>query len=143
MISAKASGEANIETQIGVIDQEWSATQFTAESYRGMKGRYIIGKDVEEIIQKLEDDQMIVGNCMGSKYVVDIKPMVETWEKRLATISYVIDEMLAFQKAWMYLENIFNAEDIIKQLPNEAKKFKGVDEFWLNLMKAIKKDPTV
>ena len=86
---------------------------------------------------------MIVGNCMGSKYVPDIRPQVEVWESRLSTISYVIDEMLAFQKAWMYLENIFNAEDIQKQLPAETKKFMGVDKFWKEFMMRVKKDSKV
>jgi dynein heavy chain len=60
---------------------------------------------------------------MGSKFVAEIRDEVELWEKKLAYISDVFDEWLVFQKSWMYLENIFNAEDIIKQLPNEAKMF--------------------
>jgi hypothetical protein len=30
----------------------------------------------------------------------------------------------------MYLENIFSAPDIVKQLPTEANKFSAVDKFW-------------
>ena len=122
-VSARASGEANILSTIAVIAEEWADLAFPVDSYRGMKDRYIIGKDIEEILVKLEDDQMTVGNCMGSRYVVDIRPDVELWEKRLSTISYVIDEMLTFQKSWMYLENIFNAEDIQKAMPGESKMF--------------------
>jgi len=51
---------------------------------------------------------------MGSKYVVEIRGEVEAWEKRLGYISDCIDEWLVFQKTWMYLENIFTAEDIQK-----------------------------
>lgn len=108
-----------------------------------MKDRYIIGKEVEEIMMQLEDDQMTVGNCMGSKYVVDIRPQVEEWEKRLSTIADVIDEWLAFQKTWMYLENIFNAEDIQTQLPKETKMFQQVDKFWKDHMGRVKKQPIV
>jgi dynein heavy chain len=74
-------------------------------------------------MQNLEDNQMTVQTSMGSKFVAEIRDLVEFWEKKLAYISDVIDEWLVFQKSWMYLENIFNAEDIIKQLPNEAKMF--------------------
>lgn len=88
-----------------------------------MKDRYIIGKEVEEIIQILEDDQMTVGNCMGSRYVIDIVDFVADWEKKLSTIGFVIDEWLTFQKSWMYLENIFTAEDMQKALPKETKQF--------------------
>ena len=43
----------------------------------------------------------------------------------------------------MYLENIFNAEDIQKQLPNEAKMFAQVDKFWIDHMARTKKNPLV
>lgn len=51
---------------------------------------------------------------MGSKYVTEIRPKVEEWEKNLGYISDVIDEWLTFQRQWMYLENIFSADDIQK-----------------------------
>ena len=38
----------------------------------------------------------------------------------------------------MYLENIFSAEDIQKQLPGETTKFKQVDRFWKELFRKIK-----
>jgi len=43
----------------------------------------------------------------------------------------------------MYLENIFNAEDIQKQLPNEARQFMQVDKFWRDTMQRTKKHPLV
>lgn len=57
---------------------------------------------------------MTVQTMMGSKHVVEIRDDVENWEKRLGYISDVIDEWLVFQRTWMYLENIFNSEDIQK-----------------------------
>jgi dynein heavy chain len=77
---------------------------------------------------------MTIGTSMGSKYVAEIREDVESWEQKLAYISDCIDEWLVFQKAWMYLENIFNAEDIQKQLPAEAKQFQLVDKFWKDHM---------
>jgi len=52
----------------------------------------------------------------------------------------VIEEWLAFQRQWMYLENIFNAEDIQKQLPQETKSFQGVDKFWRDKMIQTEED---
>ncbi len=43
----------------------------------------------------------------------------------------------------MYLENIFSAEDIQKQLPEENKKFILVDKFWKDTMMKTYKKPTV
>ena len=51
---------------------------------------------------------------MGSKFVQAIKESVEEMERKLVYLADVIDEWLKFQRQWMYLENIFYAEDIIK-----------------------------
>lgn len=43
----------------------------------------------------------------------------------------------------MYLENIFSAEDIQKQLPSETTKFFAVDKFWRENMIRTHKRPIV
>lgn len=84
---------------------------------------------------------MTVSTMMGSKFVQEIKGSVETMEKKLVYLAYVIDEWLTFQRQWMYLENIFNAEDIIKQLPAEAKLFQQVDKQWKEHMQRANRNP--
>lgn len=121
-ISGGAQGEMSIEQTMKIVDDRWQEVNFTVINYRDSKDRYIIA-DVEDLITQLEDDTMTVSTMMGSKFVQEIKGSVETMEKKLVYLAYVIDEWLTFQRQWMYLENIFNAEDIIKQLPAEAKLF--------------------
>jgi dynein heavy chain len=43
----------------------------------------------------------------------------------------------------MYLENIFNAPDIQKQLPLETAKFMQVDKFFRDIMMKTNKHPIV
>ena len=43
----------------------------------------------------------------------------------------------------MYLENIFSAEDIQKQLPNESKLFQKVDRFWKDTMAKTHRNPSI
>ena len=43
----------------------------------------------------------------------------------------------------MYLENIFGAEDIQKQLPAESQKFLIVDRSWKLIMNRTNADPLV
>lgn len=93
------------------IIEIWRDTNFTVNQYRDTKDRFIIA-EIEDTITQLEDHQMSIQTMMGSKYVNEIRAQVEEWEKKLGYIADVIDEWLTFQRQWMYLENIFNAEDI-------------------------------
>lgn len=45
-------------------------------------------------------------------------------------VSEVVDEWLAVQRNWLYLQPIFDSEDINKQLPAEGKRFASVDKHW-------------
>ena len=141
-ISAFAGGEAAILRTIEEIEHAWDATNFTVKDYRDKKGYFYI-TEIDDLVTQLEDHQMTVQTSMGSKYVAEIRETVEAWEKRLGYISDCLDEWLAFQKAWMYLENIFGAEDIVAQLPTEAAEFKKVDKFWKDHMQRTKKTPLV
>merc|ERR1719238_36756 len=77
---------------------------------------------------------------MGSRFIAGIREKVEIWEKKINTAADVLDEFLQVQRAWMYLENIFSAEDIQKQLPQEATKFKQVDKFWKETFRKVRQN---
>lgn len=49
---------------------------------------------------------------------------------RRQVVSELIDEWLAVQRNWLYLQPIFDSEDINKQLPAEGKRFSSVDKHW-------------
>ena len=121
-VAGMAKGEADLSRQMEGVKERWSVREFTVVPYRDTKDKFIL-KEVEEVISDLEDDIMTVSGMMGSRYVTEIRTEVEEWEKKLGYISDLIDEWLTFQRQWMYLENIFSAEDIQTQLKNESKQF--------------------
>lgn len=51
------------------------------------------------------------------------------------------DEWLTCQRNWLYLESIFLAPDIKRQLPAESKMFLKVDKSWKEIMAKVKKIP--
>lgn len=51
------------------------------------------------------------------------------------------DEWLTCQRNWLYLESIFLAPDIKRQLPAESKMFLKVDKSWKEIMAKVKKMP--
>jgi dynein heavy chain len=121
-ISGQATGEHNIENGITEITDVWDSLPFVVLNYRDSKDRFLLS-EIDDVIVQLEDHQMSVQTMMANRHVGEVRGSVERWEKKLSYISDVIEEWLAFQRQWMYLENIFNAEDIQKQLPAEAKSF--------------------
>lgn len=96
-VSAIASGEKGIHDQLIEIQNLWKETYFIVANYRDLKDRYILGS-IEEITMQLEDHQVSIQTMLGSKYVADIRPEVEEWEKKLSYISDVIDEWLSCQR---------------------------------------------
>jgi dynein heavy chain len=47
---------------------------------------------------------------------------------------------LTCQRNWLYLESIFSAPDIQRQLPAEAKMFTQVDKSYKDIMRKVRKD---
>eukprot|EP00959_Pyramimonas_sp_CCMP1952_P245141 5123574-Pyramimonas_sp.AAC.1 len=62
-------------------------------------------------------------------------------ERSLNLFSETLDEWMAVQKGWMYLESIFSAPDIQRQLPTEAKAFFAVDKTLKEIMRKVKERP--
>lgn len=54
-----------------------------------------------------------------------------------------MEEWLKCQLQWAYLQPIFDSNDIMKQLPGEAKKFKAVDKRWREIELYTKNIPNV
>ncbi|KAH8057234.1 dynein light chain binding protein [Aureococcus anophagefferens] len=75
------------------------------------------------------------------RYVGGIRAFVERWRRDLILFQDTLDEWLACQRAWMYLETIFSSPDIIRQLPAAAKQFQAVDKSWRSIMKSTADDP--
>ena len=57
------------------------------------------------------------------------------FERKLVYAQELLDEWLAVQRTWMYLEPIFGSEDIMRQMPAEGRRFAAVDQFWRKTMK--------
>ena len=140
--SATASGEAQLEKSLESILHGWDNTEFITLNHRDQKGVFILGA-LEEIFTLLEDNQVTLQTMMGSRFISGVQQEVEVWEKKLALLSETLDEWTQCQRNWMYLETIFSAEDIQKQLPVEAQKFAMVDKLWKANLKACNENPNV
>lgn len=84
-------------------------------------------------MERLEDSLMVLGGMATNRYAAPFRADVQGWVAKLSTISEVIEQWLMVQNMWMYMEAVFSGGDIVKQLPQEAKRFQNIDK---NYMKA-------
>lgn len=120
-----ASGEYALQQTLAAIAEGWASAAFEVRNYREEQDLYILNS-IEDISMLLEDNQVTLQTILSSRYVLGIKEQVDEWDVKLRFLSEVLEEWTMCQRAWLYLENIFAAADIKKQLPLEAAKFSKV-----------------
>uniref|UniRef100_A0A8C9Y7F2 Dynein axonemal heavy chain 6 n=1 Tax=Sander lucioperca TaxID=283035 RepID=A0A8C9Y7F2_SANLU len=93
-------------------------------------------------VKVLLDDSIInAGTVASSRYVGPIKSKVDKLLRQLTLFNQTLDEWLTCQRSWLYLESIFLAPDIKRQLPAESKMFLKVDKSWKEIMARVNKMP--
>jgi dynein heavy chain len=141
-VSSAASGEAQLEESLAIVEKGWTDMEFITLNYREQADVFILGS-LEDINMLLEDNQVTLQTMMGSRFIMGVQEEVEVWEKKLALLAETLDEWTACSRNWMYLETIFSAEDIQKQLPVEAQKFKIIDKLFRENMTRTSEDKKV
>uniref|UniRef100_UPI0037E80358 dynein axonemal heavy chain 6-like isoform X2 n=1 Tax=Semicossyphus pulcher TaxID=241346 RepID=UPI0037E80358 len=139
-MSAQASGEASVEIIVTKLEDLWKTTEFTVLSHGDSKDVFILGGTDD--IQVLLDDSIInVGTVASSRYIAPIKLKVEKLLRQLSLFKQTLDEWLLCQRNWLYLESIFLAPEMKRQLPAEYKMFLNVDKSWKEIMAKVNKMP--
>lgn len=139
-ISTAAQQEAILQEMLAKIAKTWETQEFEVKNYKEQKDSFILG-DTSEVVMALDDSLVTINTISGSRYVAGIRGEVDEWRKKLMLFQETLDEWLAVQRNWMYLENIFGSPEMIKQLPYEAKLFNTVDKSWKLIMKLTNDDP--
>jgi len=96
---------------------------------------------IDDMYQNLDDSMANINMILGSRVVKPLRDEAEKFKKNLNTLNALIEEWTFCQKQWIYLENIFQAGDIKKQLTQESAKFEQVDKFFKGQMVKCNKFP--
>jgi dynein heavy chain, axonemal len=138
-ITIAAEKEYNLERTMHAMMKEWETIEFEVKAYKE-SGTFIVG-GVDEIITLLDDHIVKTQTMRGSPYIRPIEKECKMWEHRLKYAQGMLDAMITCQRTWMYLEPIFGSEDIMRQLPTEARRFQGVDTLWRKTLTETNTDP--
>jgi dynein heavy chain, axonemal len=84
---------------------------------------------IDDIITLLDDHLVQTQTMRGSPYIKPIEKECKDWEHKLKYAQALLDQWITCQRTWMYLEPIFGSEDIMRQLPQEGRRFQR----WISL----------
>lgn len=127
-ISEVGSREFQIETTLANMKRDWEDMRLKVKPYK-TTGCCVIPKDTIDDTQEKLDDQTLNTQALSfSPFKKIFEKDIEEWEANIKLVQGVLDEWLIVQKAWLYLEPIFQSEDIARQLPAENKRFQQVNK---------------
>ena len=126
-IVEQAAKELKIDARLQKIDKSWVGLSLEFVPYKNTD-LYII-KSPDEVLEMLDEHQMQLQIMAGSgKFVEFFKDKVSYWQNMLGTIEDNLKLWLNVQRQWASLEAIFlGSADIVAQLPDESKRFEGID----------------
>ncbi|XP_076653327.1 dynein heavy chain 3, axonemal [Halictus rubicundus] len=134
-IASAAVKEHGLQQNLLKMKDEWSNIFFDLTPYRETGVNILTAVDD---IQMLLDDHILKAQTMrSSPFVKAFEQEMQEWEDKLLLMQDIIDQWLMCQATWMYLEPIFSSEDIMRQMPTEAKNFRRMDKIWRGIMKYV------
>ncbi|KAK3590847.1 hypothetical protein CHS0354_024585 [Potamilus streckersoni] len=138
----KAVKEMSMEKVLKELNVTWAAMEFEHDPHP--RTGITLLKTSEELIEVLEDNQVQLQNMLTSKYIAHFLTEVSSWQKKLSTADQVIQIWMEVQRTWSHLESIFiGSEDIRNQLPEDSKRFDGIDNDFKELVSVVEKTKNV
>ena len=133
-LTGGANKEAQVETKLEQIERDWEDQNFTFNVFK-TKGECVLDAGATgELVEKLEDSQMALGSMATNRYSAPFKESVTEWIAKLSTVGDIIEMWLVVQNMWIYMEAVFSGGDIVKQLPQEAKRFQQIDKAFIKMV---------
>ncbi|XP_061561508.1 dynein heavy chain 9, axonemal isoform X3 [Phycodurus eques] len=138
----KAVKEMGMEKVLSELNSTWTGMQFQYEPHH--RTQISLLRSDEELIETLEDNQVQLQNLISSKYIAHFLDDVSSWQSKLSVADSVLSIWFAVQRSWTHLESIFiGSEDIRSQLPEDSKRFEGIDADFKELANSVHQTPNV
>jgi dynein heavy chain len=136
-----ANKEQKIEKKMDEIEAAWRV--FTLDFVQHKDSDVKVVKVGDECMEALDAHQMELQGIVGMGKVMEFfRVRVDIAQKNLGSVEEVLKEWLSVTKNWSSLESIFLASaDIRAQLPDDTKRFEGIDQAFKELMKAAVDTP--
>jgi dynein heavy chain len=130
-----AMKELKIEKKLTEIEGVWSVMELNYSAHK--ETDIFLPRPSEEVVESMEAHQMELQGIYGmGQFMEYFKDRVVQWQSRLRTVDDTLSMWLVVSRSWASLESIFLASaDIRSQLPEDTKRFEGIDSEFKQLMK--------
>lgn len=138
-----ANKELKIERKLRDIENVWR--DLTMDYIPHNDTEMFLIKPSEMVVESLETHQLELQTMIGmGKFVDFFRDRVLHWQSTLGSIEDVLKVWINVSRSWGALESIFLASaDIRSQLPDDTKRFEGLDSEFKELMKEAVNEPNV
>ena len=135
--------EQKIEAKLNAIESTWTNLKLECVRHRDTEV-FVVGA-MDEIMETLEANQMDLQAMAGmGKFVDFFRNKALMWQEHLSNAETVLKSLLICQRGWTSLEAIFMASaDIRAQLPDDTKRFEGIDSEFKELIKDVNARPGI
>ena len=132
-----------IETKLKSLAETWEQLKFSFNNFKNRGPVILSPKELGEIMEALEESQMALGSMSSNRYSAPFREDLQYWLASLSTVSDVVEQWVTVQNLWIYMEAVFSSGDIAKQLPQEAKRFSGIDKNFMKVTAKALENPQV
>ena len=138
-----AKKELKVENQLKTIEQAWTSLQLEYVQHKDTDVFTL--KTPDMVVESLELHQLELQTMISlGKFVDYFRDRVTSWQKTLGNVETVLKDWSSVTKQWASLESIFlGSADIRSQLPEDTKRFEGIDQEFKDLMKEAAGMPNV
>ena len=140
-ISAIATKERQLESQLDKMNDEWKSVRFELAEYRDSEVHVLQG--IQSIWDLLDEHIQKTMLIAGSPYAKFFLSEALFWKSRLVKVQEILEEWSRAQRGWCYLWPIFNSPDIQQQLPEVFLTFTSMDKIWRVIMSQAQANPLV
>ena len=134
-----AGKEYQIEVALNEMELAWSEIDLDLLPYKNT-GTHVL-KGYDELTAILDEQITMAQAMMFSPFKAAFEERITKWNDTLSLVSDVLEGWMEVQRSWLYLQPIFDSDDIMKQLPTEGKRFSTVDKNWRQTMVAALRKP--
>ncbi|KDO23904.1 hypothetical protein SPRG_20887 [Saprolegnia parasitica CBS 223.65] len=132
-IAIEATQEATLEATLARINRLWAELSFDVKCHNDRRDVFVLGP-TDDVASALEESLVSMSTVLASRFVEPVRDEALALHRRLLLFQETLDEWLTCQREWIYLESIFMAPDIQRQLPQEAQAFGTINTFWKELL---------